>query len=79
MDGRATAGGAAVLEHGISEGTDLLQRETGTLRAEADPSFVDVAVKAKAAGRALVFSPGFNGHKLILANADDMVAAIVEG
>lgn len=39
----------AVLEHGISEGTDLLQRETGTLREEADPSFVDVAVKAQAA------------------------------
>ena len=79
VNGHAAASSAAVLEELIGERTDLCQREGGPLREEADPPFVDVAVEGEAARHTLVPRPGGDGHGLIGAHADDMVATVVHG
>lgn len=49
MDRHAAASAAAVLEDGIGQGPDLLQREGGVLRKQADAAFVDGTVEAETA------------------------------
>lgn len=47
MNGYTTTSAAAMLEHGIGQGTNLFERETGSLGEETDAPFVNVAVETE--------------------------------
>ncbi|MCJ1463957.1 hypothetical protein MMC07_002567 [Pseudocyphellaria aurata] len=79
MDRYASAGAAAMLKHTVGERANLPQGEGRTLREEADSTFVDGAAETEGARHAFAPGPSADGYGLVGANANDVIATVVDG
>lgn len=68
-----------MLEHGIGQGPNLLERETGSLGEKTDAPSVDVAIETEGSGSSLGRGAAGESNGLVGPHADDVIARVVDG
>lgn len=79
MYGNTATSFAAMLEHGIGQGSDLRERETGSLGEKTDSPFVDVAAETEGSGNSFLGGAAGESYSLVGPYADDVIARVVDG